>query len=204
MDRSHDPLGVGVVPTMDELTAFLTALDQTGPDAPTRCAGWTAHDLLAHMVAGTDEMARLVELAAAGEPVPPTRAFDEREEPWRAVADPELRAAFFDVGARFLGALDTLSSDQLVPFTGWAMSIDQLRTHARSELVLHRWDLVGDDELSAQLLAQPDLLAHGRAVLAAMPTLNEARRVPQPHDDLLALWGRTRDDRGPQLTTRPR
>jgi hypothetical protein len=89
--------------------------------------------------------------------------------------------------------LETLPSVQAVPFTGWAMSVDQLRTHARSELVLHRWDLVGDDKWSTQLLAQPDLLAHGRAALAAMPTLKEARRAPQPRDDLLALWGRNED-----------
>ncbi len=175
---------------MDELTAFLAALDQTEPGAPTRCDEWTAHDLLAHMVAGTEEMARLVEIAAAGRDVPPTRAFDEREAPWRALADGELRGAFFDVGARFGGALATLPSGRLVPFTGWAMNVDQLRTHARSELVLHRWDLVGDDEVGAQLLAQPDLLRHGRVVLAEMATLPEARRRPRPDDDLLALWGR--------------
>jgi len=38
---------------MDELTAFLTALEASAPDAPTRCEGWTTHDLLAHLVAGT-------------------------------------------------------------------------------------------------------------------------------------------------------
>jgi uncharacterized protein (TIGR03083 family) len=182
------PRSLGV----NELNAFLDALDHTPPDAPTRCAGWSAHDLLAHMVAGTDEMARLIEQAASGESVSPTKLFDEREVPWRAVPDIDLRAAFFDVGARFVTALDSLPSGQLVPFTGWDMTAEQLRTHARSELALHRWDLVGDDEIGAGLLAQPDLLAHGRAALASMPTLAEARRVPRPDDDLLALWGRRR------------
>lgn len=93
----------------------------------------------------------------------------------------------------FLDALDALPAGQLVPFTGWAMSVEQLRTHARSELVLHRWDLVGDDDSSARLLDQPVLIAHGRAVLAAMPTLAEARRAPRADDDLLSLWGRVRD-----------
>ena len=177
----------------DELTAFLDALDQTPPDAPTRCARWSAHDLLAHMVAGTEEMARLVELAAAGRTDEPTRPFAGREAPWRTCPDPELRIAFFEVGGRFLAALDALPAGQLVPFTGWAMSVEQLRTHARSELVLHRWDLIGDDDISARLLDQPDLIAHGRAVLAAMPTLAEARRAPRADDDLLSLWGRVRD-----------
>ena len=178
---------------MDEITAFLEALDRTEPDAPTRCDGWSAHDLLAHLVAGTEEMARLVEQAVAGGPVSATRPFADREAPWRAVADPELRAAFFDVGARFVAAMEALPGDVPVPFTGWAMSSDQLRTHARSELALHRWDLVGDDDVSDRLLAQPDLLAHGCLVLSSMPTLAEARRAPRPGDDLLALWGRRPD-----------
>jgi uncharacterized protein (TIGR03083 family) len=183
-------VAASVVSSMDELTAFLAALDQTEPEAQTRCDEWTAHDLLAHMVAGTEEMARLVEVAAADRPVPPTRAFDEREAPWRALADADLRGAFLDVGRRFAGALESLPSGRLVPFTGWAMTDGQLRTHARSELVLHRWDLVGDDEQGARLLAQPELLRHGRTALAEMPTLAEARRTPRPDDDLLALWGR--------------
>jgi uncharacterized protein (TIGR03083 family) len=180
---------------MDELAAFVDALDRTAPDAPTRCARWSAHDLLAHMVAGTEEMARLIEQAAAGDAVPPTRGFAERERPWRAVPDEELRAAFVVVGGRFAAALRALPGGRTVPFTGWAMSRDQLVTHARSELVLHRWDLVGDDALGAGLLDQPDLLAHGRLALASMPTLAEARRVPRPGDDLLALWGRAPERR---------
>jgi hypothetical protein len=106
------------------------------------------------------------------------------------VPDEELRAAFTVVGGRFAAALGALPGDRTVPFTGWAMSGRQLRTHARSDLVLHRRDLVGDEARGAELLDQPDLLAHGRLALASMPTLAEARRVPRPGDDLLALWGR--------------
>jgi len=175
---------------MNELTAFLATLATTDPNAPTRCEGWTTHDLLAHMVAGTEEMTRLIEQSVAGGAVSPTRGFAVREAPWRAAPDVELRAAFLDVGASFVTALDCLPDDELVPFTGWAMTSQQLRLHARSELALHRWDLVGDDVTSRRLLDQPDLLAHGRAVLAHMPTLREARRAPLPGDDLLAIWGR--------------
>jgi uncharacterized protein (TIGR03083 family) len=175
---------------MDEVTAFLTALDTTEPDAPTRCDGWTAHDLLAHLVAGTEEMGRLVSLALRGAPPSPTRAFDEREAPWRAVPDGDLRLAFLEEGATYVDLLDRLPDDVLVPFTGWEMTRDELRLHGRSELTLHRWDLVGDDEISADLLGQTELLAHGRKVMERMPSLLESRRVPQPGDDVLALWGR--------------
>jgi uncharacterized protein (TIGR03083 family) len=175
---------------MDEITAFLTALDRTAPDAPTRCADWTAHDLLAHIVAGTEEMLRLTELASAGEPSSATRAFEERERPWRAVPDAELRLAFLDVGARFLAALETASPDLLVAFTGWSMTADDLRRHGRSELAIHRWDLVGDDTTSAQLLSQPDLIEHSRTTLLSMPGLLEASRMPGAGEDILTMWGR--------------
>ena len=175
---------------MDEITAFLTALDVTEPNAPTRCTDWTAHDLLAHLVAGTEEMARLIGLAADGAPPSPTRGFTEREAPWRAVPDAELRAEFLEIGATYLASLDLLPSDVHVPFTGWDMTADELRMHGRSELALHRWDLVGDDDTSAGLLAQPQLIAHAHKVLANMPTLAEARRVPLPGEDLLTIWGR--------------
>src|SRR5262249_2219726 len=46
---------------MDEATAFLDALDRTPPDAPTACADWTAHELVAHLAAGAAEMADLTE-----------------------------------------------------------------------------------------------------------------------------------------------
>jgi uncharacterized protein (TIGR03083 family) len=177
---------------MDEITAFLTALDRTDPDAPTRCAEWSAHDLLAHLVAGTEEMLQLTELAIADEPSSATRPFEERERPWRAVPDPELRLAFLDVGARFLAALDTASQGLLVPFTGWSMTTDDLRRHGRTELAIHRWDLVGDDATSAQLLSQPDLIEHSRTTLRSMPALFEARRRPGAGEDVLTMWGRGR------------
>ena len=177
---------------MDELIAFLDALDRSAPGKATHCSAWTTHDLLAHMVAGTEEMTRLATLAAADGPDPVTRSFVEREAPWRATADDELREAFVPAGARLVCALDALPVGTTVAFTGWAMTADQLRLHARSELALHRRDLVGDDDTGNHLLAQPELIAHGRSVLVHMPTLHEARRTPRPDDDLLTMWGRRR------------
>ena len=191
--RSHDltkSMVWAFLQVMDELTAFLIALDRCDPEAPTRCAAWTVHDLLAHIVAGTEEILRLTEEAIAARSPSATRDFDERERPWRVVSDAELRLAFLDVGGRFLTALDSAPPALTVAFTGWAMSLEDLRRHGRSELALHRWDLVGDDDTSAQLLSQPDLLEHGQKVLESMPSLREAARPPRPGDDLLTMWGR--------------
>lgn len=38
-------------------------------------------------------------------------------------------------------------------------------THLRSELALHRWDVVGDAEISQSLLGRPELTNHAVAVL---------------------------------------
>jgi uncharacterized protein (TIGR03083 family) len=70
---------------MDELSAFLDALSRSAASAPTRCTGWTTHDLLAHLVAGTEEMTRLIRHAANDDPASATRNFTEREAPgWRS------------------------------------------------------------------------------------------------------------------------
>ena len=147
--------------------------------------------MLAHIVAGTEEMLRLTDAAIEHEPSSPTRDFEDRERPWRAVSDGALRSAFVELGSRFITLLESAPTDLVVPFTGWQMSVDDLRRHGRSELSLHRWDLVGDDDIGEQLLSQPELMEHGLKALKFMPTLTEARREPRPGDDLLALWGRS-------------
>jgi hypothetical protein len=64
-----------------------------------------------------------------------------------------------------------------VDFTGTTMTTDQLTVHSRSEAALHRWDLVGDDDVSEQHLGQPELTRHAVHVLNAMPVLVESARI---------------------------
>ena len=61
-----------------------------------------------------------------------------------------------------------------VPFTGWKMDAVTMITHVRSELALHRWDLAGDDELSFELLSQPEFAAHAVRSLNAFAGLQES------------------------------
>ena len=68
---------------LDEVAELFQALLDRPGDAPTACPGWTAHELLAHLAAGAQEEASLIEAHLAGEPSRPTRAFDERERPFR-------------------------------------------------------------------------------------------------------------------------
>ncbi len=47
-------------------------------------------------------------------------------------------------------------------------------THSCSESTLHRWDIVGRDEVGWEMLAQPELTVHAIKILTEMPVLAEA------------------------------
>jgi hypothetical protein len=215
---------------MDEATAFLTALEATPPEAPTRCAGWTAHDLTAHLAAGAAEMADLVEAALAGEPERPTRAFEDREAPFVAMSDADLRDRLVVEALRLGAATEALAAtgeSSTVGFAGRRLTSSELDLHGRSEAALHRWDLVGDDEIGRSLLAAPELTTHAATVLndmlpgsAESPTVRAGRagvgnaravlRSPgRPDVILVAEQGQARfeisecDDRAPTVITDP-
>ena len=111
--------GLGHHGVMDEATAFLSTLETTAPDAPTACAGWRAHDLVAHLTAGAAEMAELTEAVATGRDVRATRDFATREAPFVAMADDELRARLVAEAIRLGVAVDALGATPglTVPFS---------------------------------------------------------------------------------------
>ncbi|HZA88461.1 MAG TPA: maleylpyruvate isomerase N-terminal domain-containing protein [Acidimicrobiales bacterium] len=165
-----------------ELKALADVLGDLEPTAPTACADWTVHDLVAHLAAGAKEVAELIEEYLAGQPARPTRGFDERERPFRAFTHPDLLAALAEQSRRKIAALEVLAGRgdrPAVAFTGTTMTATQFQKHARSEAALHRWDLVGDDSVCDQLLSQPDLTRHAVNVLNAMPVLDESARIRQ-------------------------
>jgi hypothetical protein len=194
-------VGRSGLPASTELEVFLRALGATAPDAPTACSGWSAHELVAHLAAGSKEMARLVnrrlELGPDAD-IGPTVPFEEREPPCRALADRVLRRMFVREGLALTDAIVRLQKagpGVTVTFTGSVLTVDDLIRHGRSELVLHRWDLVGTDATSRRLLDDPELLEHGRHVLTEMG-LPEAALGPYAGQGLstaeaiLLLWGR--------------
>jgi len=152
-----------------EADAFFAALEQSAPDACCGCAGWTVHELVAHLVAVAIEVALNLEAYGEGRPVPATRGFEERETPWRAKDPSALRGELPRSLERMCNAIDAVLStqpDAVVPWTGRQMVVATFVTHLRSELALHRFDMVGDDEEGTALLAQPELTAHAATVLA--------------------------------------
>jgi hypothetical protein len=112
--------------------------------------------------AGTQEIADLLEEQRSGRPPRGTRSFAEREAPYRALPDDELREALAYRSRRKLAATADLAArgpDAAVMFTGRRFTAGNLQRHGRSEAALHRWDLVGDDAASSERVAQADLTA---------------------------------------------
>ena len=194
-------VGRSGLPASAELEAFLRVLGRTPPDAPTACEDWNAHELVAHLAAGSREMRRLVNRRlelGPGAAIGPTVPFEDRELPCRAMPDAALRRLFVREALALTDAMLRLrraGREVRVTFTGWDMTVDDMIRHGRSELVLHRWDLVGSDRVSLRLLDDVELLAHGRRVLTrtGIPESARAARAPleaSTAEALLTLWGR--------------
>ncbi|MHB1740249.1 MAG: maleylpyruvate isomerase N-terminal domain-containing protein [Actinomycetes bacterium] len=175
-----------------EAAAFLGALEVTPPDALTGCAQWRAHEVAAHLSAGAVEIARNLEAYGEGRPVPATGGFEEREAPYRAMEDGKLRMELPRSIERVSAALDAVlgtKPDAVVTWTGRQMVVATFVTHLRSELALHRWDLVGDDETSQSLLGQPELTDHAVAVLGRALVARGATSAPAAFSVVIAAPG---------------
>ncbi len=178
---------------------LMSALDEAAPTSPTACAGWTARDIVAHLAAGSQEIADLIEEKLAGRPARPTRTFEDREPPYRRLPDDELWRAWMRQIQRKHEAVEGLAElgdNSTFDFTGTSMTAAQSVMHSRSEAAIHRWDVAGSDGISDELLSQPELTEHAVGVLNAMPILNESsqRRARHmgatPHSIVLRAEGR--------------
>jgi hypothetical protein len=163
--------------TPNPIDAFQTALATTTADAQTACRAWTAHHVVAHLAAGVEETTSLIEDALAGRPARDTRSFSEREAPFLALADEELRCQLTQHTTRALAALSAfgrLGPEASFEFTGAPFTAARIAVHAYSEFAIHRWDLVGDDPIGDALLSDPAFTRHAIDLLNAMPILDEA------------------------------
>ncbi|MGH3969357.1 MAG: maleylpyruvate isomerase N-terminal domain-containing protein [Mycobacterium sp.] len=104
----------------NEGAAMMVTVEDAAPTAPTACAGWTTHDIVAHLAAGSKEIADLIEEKLAGSSPRPTRDFAGHEAPFRALPDDELRAAWLRQIQRkteAVSALAALGQDANFEFT---------------------------------------------------------------------------------------
>jgi uncharacterized protein (TIGR03083 family) len=187
-------------PRSREADAFLLSRQNVAPNIVSACAGWTAHEVTAHLTGIVIEVSRHLSPYLAGELVPPTRSFEEREAPLQATSDHELLALLVQEEERWRTLMDaTLAKDigAVIPWTGRQMAVAKFWPHLRNEFSIHRWDITGDDDTSLDLLAQPDLTEHAVEVLGEILVRRGRKHDPSPDEpfDVRLRSGNTADVR---------
>ncbi|MEV7598781.1 maleylpyruvate isomerase N-terminal domain-containing protein [Kitasatospora sp. NPDC089797] len=151
-----------VADALPELVPFLRAVQQRRPDDGTWCEGWTVRDVLAHQAGTAEELARVLRAVLAGAPVE-TRGFT-REAPYRRMSDAELWTAFTSRCAELTevasAAAGDLAPETEIGWTGRTVTVPFFLEHLREELVMHRWDLTGDDRTATAALDEPWMTRH--------------------------------------------
>jgi uncharacterized protein (TIGR03083 family) len=164
-----------VIERSREAEEFLATVEVTAPQAVSACDGWTTREIAAHVTGIAVEVNRHLEPYLAGDEVPATRSFEERETPLRQL-DHAALLALLDTEEQRMRRLvdDVLARDPsaIIPWTGRKMAVEKFIPHLRNEHALHRWDLAGDDDISHQLIGNIDLVDHsvgelGRILLVA-------------------------------------
>lgn len=163
----------GSAPTpSDEFQAFVQAARDLPAQALTRCAGRTVQRMACHIAASAAEMDRHVTEYLAGRPVARTWMFEEREEPLLDLAISDVLARAEDAEAALRDHLDQLLRREPDARLAWArrgVRATGFATHFRNECALHRWDMIGDDTVSGELLSRPDLTEHTVEFLGPVP-----------------------------------
>jgi hypothetical protein len=169
-----------------EAEAFVATIDAAEPELVSACAGWTTHEIAAHVTGITVEVSRHLEPYLQGEPVPRTRSFEEREAPLQALGHADLlkRLDSEETRMRFLVA-EVLAREPgaVIRWTGRHMAVAKFIPHLRNEHALHRWDVAGEDDLSRQLLGREDLVDHSVGELGKILLVAGRNRDPDPDSD---------------------
>ncbi len=169
-----------------EADAFLATADAAAPNAVSACGGWTTHEIAAHATGIAVEVTRHLEAYLQGQPVPKTRSFEEREAPLQALGHGDLlrRLDSEETQMRRLVAevLDR-EPDAVIPWTGRCMAVAKFIPHLRNEHALHRWDMVGEDDVSRQLLGSDDLVNHSVGELGQILLVAGRKNDPDPDAD---------------------
>ena len=161
-----------------EAQAFLATVDAAAPGAVSACAGWTTHEIAAHVTGIAVEVGRHLKPYLQGDPVPETRSFEEREAPLQALGHAELLTRLDDeettMRALVADVLDR-EPDAIIPWTGRRMAVAKFIPHLRNEHALHRWDVAGEDDVSLELL--------GTRTSLITPSANSGRSCSPPAAD---------------------
>lgn len=159
----------------------MDAVRRHGPDAGTWCEAWTVRDIVVHQAGNAEELARVLGGHLNGQPVA-TRNFEEREGPLRALNDADLWDALLDRMAilnEVAVAAEGVPSDTDVAWTGRTMKVPWFAEHMREELVLHSWDITGDEPAAQSRLAERWMTTHS-VVAVGKPLLAKGAKLLSP------------------------
>lgn len=173
-------------PRSHETEAFLDALQTSAPGMVSACAGWTTHEVTAHLAGNAAEITRHLEPYLQGDPVPATQSFEVREAPLRAMDDAALRRRMEVLEERMRAVIDQVLAkepDAVIPWTGRQMVVAKFFPHMRNEFAIHRWDFAGDGDIGPELLAQPDLTEHSVGVLGRLLLARGSEHDPAAGSD---------------------
>jgi hypothetical protein len=169
-----------------EAVAFIDTIDQAAPQAVSACDGWTTHEIAAHVTGIAVEVIRHLDPYLQGDPVPETRSFEEREAPLQATDHQALLERLDAEETRMRRAVDDVLDREpgaVIPWTGRRMAVAKFIPHLRNEHALHRWDVAGDDQTSAELLGDIDLLDHSVGELGVILLHAGRQHDPDPDAD---------------------
>jgi hypothetical protein len=150
------------------------------------CAGWTTHEIAAHVTGIAVEVIRHLDAYLHGDPVPETRSFEEREAPLQAMEHAALLRRLDAEESRMRRLVDDVldgEPDAVIPWTGRRMAVAKFIPHLRNEHALHRWDIAGDDDTSSELLGDMDLVDHSVGELGAILLVAGREHDPDPETD---------------------
>jgi hypothetical protein len=153
---------------------FLDTVDQTPPQAVSACDGWTTHEIAAHVTGIAVEVIRHLDPYLQGDPVPPTRSFEEREAPLQALEHPAL--------------LDRLDTEE------------QRMRRVVDEVLKHDPEPDADFRVRLRTAGQPDLRVlvdrSGATLAWAQDDTDEPAVEMDAGARQLFIWGRRPDHRG--------
>lgn len=144
-------------------------------------------DIVVHQAGNAEELARVLGAHLAGQPVA-TRGFEEREGPLRSLNDADLWDALLDRMATLddvAAAAEAVPADTDVAWTGRTMKVPCFAEHMREGLVLHGWDITGDEAAAQARLAEPWMTSHsvlavGRPLLVKGPRNSDPASESKP------------------------
>ncbi len=144
-------------------------------------------DIVVHQAGNAEELARVLGAHLDGQPVA-TRNFEEREGPLRALNDTDLWDALLDRMATLnevAVAAEAVPADTDVAWTGRTMKVPWFAEHMREELVLHSWDITGDQTDAQARLAEPWMTTHS-VVAVGRPLLVKGAKLLGPGESIEA------------------